>query len=292
MTTVEFGERLNDGMVIAMGYFDGMHLGHREILAKAKQLADERGLKTAITTFSDSPNRKDTLYTYFDRKKLFAQCGADICVSLCYARICNMTGEDFLHDLFAYYGITHVVCGENYKFGADGCDVTRLRELAQGFGVGVTVMPLLDVGGVRVSSTAVKAFLKTGDADAAKKLLGTPYHIRGEVTYGDGRGRVLGIPTANLDLPIGIMEIKRGVYGTYTELDGKLYRSVTNYGARPTFLQSRFAIETNLLGYEGGSLLGKEITVYFHRYLRPIRKYRDKDELLARIAKDKEWTDL
>ena len=292
MTAVEFGERCNDGMVIALGHFDGMHLGHREILAKAKQLADERGLKTAITTFSDSPNRKETLYTYFDRKKLFAEHGAEICVTLCYARIRNMTGEEFLHDLFAYYNIAHVVCGENYKFGADGCDVAKLRALARGFGVGVTVMPLLDLGGVRVSSTAIKTFLKTGDVDAAKKLLGTPYHIRGEVTYGDGRGRVIGIPTANLDLPIGIMEIKRGVYGTYTLLDGKLYRSVTNYGARPTFLQSRFAVETNILGYEGGSLHGKEITVYFHRYLRPIRKYKNKDELLERIAKDKEWTDL
>lgn len=293
MITVEFGAgRCDDGMVIALGHFDGMHLGHREILAKAKSIADRRELKTAITTFIDSPNRPDTLYTYYDRKKLFSECGADVCVSLCYARICGMTGEDFLHHLYSHFGVVHVVCGENYRFGSDGCDVEQLRTLSDRFGVSVTVMPLLDLGGVRVSSTAVKAFLKTGDVDAAKKMLGTPYHIRGEVVYGDGRGRSLGIPTANLDLPIGIMEIKRGVYGTYTLCDNKMYRSVTNFGPRPTFLQSRFAVETNLLGYEGGSLLGKELTVYFHKYIRPIRKYKNKDELLERIAKDKEWADL
>lgn len=292
MTTVEYGKFCRGFTVIALGHFDGMHLGHRQILAKAKELADARGYKTAITTFMDSPNRKETLYTYYDRKKLFAECGADLCVSLCYARICNMTGEDFLHDLFNYYDIRHVVCGENFKFGSDGCGVQELHALCYRFGVGLTVIPLLDIEGVRVSSTAVKAFLKTGDVDAAKKMLGVPYHIRGNVVYGDGRGRNIGLPTANIDLPIDIMEIKRGVYGTYTLLDGELHRSVTNYGARPTFLQSRFAIETNLLKYEGGSLLGKEITVYFHKYLRPIRKYKSADELLARIAKDKEWTDL
>ena len=190
------------------------------------------------------------------------------------------------------YNIYHIFCGENHKFGCDGCDTDKLQEFCNEFGVKLTVIKLFDYEGVRVSSTAIKTLLKAGDVDTAKTLLKIPYHIRGEVVSGDGRGRNIGVPTANLELPYGTLEIKRGVYGTYTEIDGELYRSVTNYGARPTFMQSKFAIETNVLGYNGEPLNGKEIVVYFHKYIRPIRKYPSAEALVQRIKKDMEWTDL
>ena len=168
----------------------------------------------------------------------------------------------------------------------------ELEELCGSAGVGLTVVPTVYYGGVKVSSTAVKNFLLAGDMAAARAMLVTPYHIRGDVVSGDGRGHNIGIPTINMRFPSGVTEIRQGVYGTYAELGGKRYRAVTNVGPRPTFMQNKFAVETNLIGYEGGSLLHERATVYFYRYLRPIRKYADAAALVARIQKDKEWKDL
>lgn len=292
MQVIELGQPCDGPIALALGYFDGMHLGHRTILNKAVELAAKYGARTAVTTFADSPNRTDPIYTYNERKKLFAECGAEICLSLTYIRICNMRGREFFDKLVTTYDIRAMVCGADHKFGSDGCDVDALASFCRERNIELVVMPLLDYGGVRVSSTAIKAFLATGDVDSAKKLLSEPYHISGYVVSGDGRGHNIGVPTANIDLPLDAMEIKRGVYGTYTTVDGKSYRSVTNYGARPTFMQSRFAIETNLMDYDGGDLRNKYITVYFHKYIRPIRKYPTAEALVERIRKDKEWTDL
>lgn len=289
MLTVEFGNPCEKEMVLALGYFDGMHIGHRLISDKVVELAGKYHCTPAISTFADSPNRKDALFSYHDRRLLFAGCGMELCITLYFIKVCRMTGEEFFRKLTGTYKIRALVCGENYTFGSDGCGVDVLRRFCEEKGIGLTVIPLYDYHGVRVSTTAVKTFLTAGDIKSANVFLGSRYFVRGEVVYGDGRGRNIGVPTVNLNLPVGVMEIKRGVYGTHTVLDGKEYRSVTNVGPRPTFSQSKFAIETNLLGYEGGSLLGKEITVYFYKYLRAIRTFKTAEELVAKIQTDKEW---
>lgn len=292
LTTVEFGKPCDKALSLAVGYFDGVHLGHRTLLAEITRLSAAHGTAPAVSTFADSPKNGENIYGYDERRRLLSDCGMEICLSLYYLRVCGMRGEEFFALLTDLYDVRDIVCGENYTFGSDRCDVGKLGELCRAKGISLTVMPLYDYCGVRVSSTAVKTFLRTGDVDAAKKLLGMPYHIRGTVESGDGRGHRIGMPTVNIGRPADMMEIRRGVYGTYTELYGKMYRSVTNYGARPTFDRSAFSIETNLMGYEGGSLLGKEITVYFHRYLRPVRKFADAKELVETINRDKEWKDL
>ena len=292
MVTVEFGKPYDGRMCVALGYFDGMHLGHRMIMDKVKEIASASGCAPAISTFADCPNKEKTIYSYHERKKLYAECGVEVCLTLYYARVHSMPGKEFFDALTTMYDVEHIVCGEDYGFGCDGCKTAELKKYCDEKRIGLDVLPLYVYCGVKVSSTAVKNFLIAGDVDSARKLLSEPYRVSGDVVRGDGRGRNIGVPTINLSLPADVMEIKHGVYGTYTEIDGKRYRSVTNVGPRPTFGQSKFAVETNLLGYDGDSLLGKRAVVYFYKYIRPVRKYRTAEELTARVEKDKEWEDL
>lgn len=292
MTVVEFGKSFSGQICLALGYFDGMHLGHRKIMQATLDKAKELGCIPTISTFADSPGEKTPIYAYHDRKELYEQCGAEVCLTLYYSAICHMTGKAFFEKLMQLYAPKHVVCGDDYTFGSDRLKVADLSALCDQYAVGLTVVPEVLYCGVKVSSTAVRNFLISGDVDAARKMLVVPYHVQGDIVSGDGRGRNIGIPTINLRFPIGITQIKNGVYGTYTKIGDKLYRSVTNVGPRPTFYQNKPAVETNLIDYDGGSLLHEFATVYFYRYLRPIRKYANAEELVARIQKDKEWTDL
>ncbi len=289
MQTVEFGKPCEREMALALGYFDGMHIGHRRIADKVAELAEKYGCARAISTFADSPNRKESLFSYHDRQLLFDACGMELCLTLYFIRVCNMSGEEFFRQLVGTYKVRAIVCGENYTFGSDRCGTDVLKRLCEECGIELVTIPIYIYHSVVVSTTAVKTFLVAGDVRSANEFLGSEYFIRGNVVYGDGRGRNIGVPTVNLDLPVGVMEIKRGVYGTHTIVGDKEYKSVTNVGPRPTFSRSKFAVETNLIGYEGGSLLGKQITVYFRKYLRAIRKFKTAEELVARINLDKEW---
>ncbi|MBQ7227892.1 MAG: riboflavin biosynthesis protein RibF [Clostridia bacterium] len=292
LTTVEFEKPYDGALSLALGFFDGVHLGHRTLFEKIHEFCKSSGTIPAVSTFSDMATRKQIIYSYRDRKRMFEELGLQVCIALNFNKIKHLSGNEFFYVLVHTYNIKHIVCGEDYTFGCDHCDVETLRELCNEYGITFVVMPMLVYKGVCVSSTNIRALLRAGDVDLAKKLLKVPYHVSGEVVSGDGRGRNIGIPTANIDLPRGGMEIKHGVYGTYTELDGKLYRSVTNYGPRPTFLQSKFAIETNILGENFDSLRGKIITVYFHRFIRGVSKYLSEKLLIATIKKDQQWEDL
>lgn len=290
--SLEFGKPFVGEISVALGNFDGVHLGHRTLLDEVCRLSSEHNTAACVLTFADNLLGKESIYDFTEKKRLLGECGANLCIMLYFCRVSQIKGREFFAKLKESYRIRDIVCGENYTFGSDRCDVTTLAELCEQNNIALKVMPLVDFESVRVSSTAIRTFLRTGNVDMAGKLLGMKYHIRGRIVAGDGRGRGIGIPTLNLDLPIGMMEIKRGVYGTYAELDGKMYRAVTNYGPRPTFLQNKFAIETNILDYSSERVLGSELTVYFHKYLRPITKFATAEELVTTIKKDKEWTDI
>ena len=293
MITAEFGKPFGGKFCLALGYFDGVHLGHRAIISETRRIAAELRCLPAISTFADTPNgKKIPIYSYHDRKALYAECGAEFCLTLYYSEICGMRGAEFFEKLTTQYSPLHLVCGQNYTFGCDLLGVSELAELCAGKGIGLTIVPTVIYHGVRVSTTLIKNYLTTGDVDAARKMLVTPYHINGNVVSGDGRGHNIGVPTINQRVPAGIIAVRQGVYGTYAEIGGKRYRAVTNVGPRPTFGQNRVAVETNLTDYDGGSLLHEFAAVYFYRYLRPVRKFTSAEELVARIEKDKEWTDI
>ena len=293
MITAEFGKPFDGKFCLALGYFDGVHIGHRAIISATISKAAELGCVPAISTFADIPDvKKAPIYSYHDRKPLYAECGAEFCLTLYYSAIRNMRGAEFFEKLTTEYQPLHLVCGQNYTFGCDLLGVDALKALCDGKGIGLTVVPTVIYHGVCVSTTLIKNYLTTGDVDAARKMLVTPYHIRGSVVSGDGRGHNIGVPTINQRIPAGVLTPKQGVYGTYAEIGGKRYRAVTNVGPRPTFSQSKVAVETNLIDYDGGSLLHELAAVYFYRYLRPVRKFANAEELVARIQKDKEWTDI
>ena len=293
MIVTEFGKTFDEEICLAMGYFDGMHVGHRLLVGKVNKRAKELGIKSAIMTFGDNPNKKSTIYSYHHRKKIFEECGIDLCLSLTYSKVCNMSGKEFFDTLTTKYKINYIICGDNYKFGNDGLTAHALSKLCEAKGIEFFEEPLYIQQGVCVSSTAIKSYLIHGDIHATNRMLMTPYHIVGEVVSGEGIGNRIGKPTANIQKPQNILEIKKGVYGTYTKINDKLYRSVTNYGDCPTFSKSKLTIETHLLNYDSDeNLRGKEITIFFYKYIRPIQKFKSASELVARIQKDEKWEDL
>ena len=290
MRTVSYREKIEGKLCIALGYFDGVHLGHRKILEKVCERAEECGYVKAVLTFADSPKKGDTILTYHDRKKLFDTLDMDFCIPLYFLREGRKTGEAFFEELTSSYDVKELVCGADYKFGCDICDVAKLKLMCAQKGIKLIVVELLDLESVRVSSTAIKIFLKTGKLRAANKMLGMPYHMTERIVSGHGIGRNIGIPTVNIGMPSGMIPLKHGVYGTKVELEGKVYDAVTNFGTKPTFDFNDFAIESYLIGYSGGkSLVGSDITVYFLEYLRQTRKFKSAAELVSQIQKDMRW---
>ena len=286
MITVEFGKKVEGKLCLALGYFDGVHIGHRKVFENVFECALKAGLVRAVSTFADKPNKSDSVMSYADRKQLFSQLGMEVCISLFFIRDGHKKGREFFEELTTVYDIVEIVCGEDYKFGCDFCDVTVLDALCREKGIALNVVPLYNLDGVRVSSTAIKILLKSGKLAAANKMLVTPYHITGRVVSGQGIGRNIGMPTVNINPPEGIIPLRHGVYASIVEIDGKQYAAVTNYGGKPTFGRSACTVESHLIDYDGGSLLSRDITVYFVNFIRLIRKFKTADELVAQINKD------
>ena len=289
LKTVEFGNSINNELSLALGFFDGVHLGHRTLIDRVRLYSVQHDLTPAVSTFSDMATRKEIIYDYHERRKIFEELGMSVCISLSFLKIHKLNGKEFFDELTSIYNIRHIVCGENYTFGSDRCDVKVLAELCAENEIKLEVLPLLDVDCIRASSSNIRNLLKNGNISLANKLLGEPYHVRGEVVHGDGRGKNLGIPTANLEPSLTAMKIRNGVYGTRVIIDGNTYKSVTNYGPRPTFLQSKFAIETNVPNEKLHTLTGQNIKVYFYKYLRGVNKFANEKLLLNAIKKDLEW---
>lgn len=289
MKTVEFGQCIDEKICVALGFFDGVHIGHRKILEKVKVDAALSDMKCAVSTFADRPNKSESILTYPDRKRLFESVGMDYCVYLYYLKECGKSGAVFFEELTTVYDVGEIVCGEDYRFGSDHLNVRELQKLCDAKGIRLIVIKLFNLDGVRVSSTAIKILLKSGKLTSANKMLGTPYHISGKIVAGQAIGRNIGTPTVNINQPQGIIPLKHGVYGTLVTLGSKQYDAVTNYGNKPTFDPRIFSIESHLIGYDGPSLFGEDITVYFIKYLRSIRKFKNAEELVKQIKKDMRW---
>jgi riboflavin kinase/FMN adenylyltransferase len=284
------------GSVLAIGNFDGIHLGHQAILRAVTQRAAESGAVGTALTF-DPPPRKvlkpesapQRLSTNEQRMEWFGVGGLEAAVVMPFTlELARLSPEDFVQEILVRdLHVRAVLVGENFRFGhRQTGDVKLLRELGMRHGFEVVVVPPVVYRGEIVSSTAIRRAISAGDVTHAACLLGRPFVLTGEVVSGTGTGRRFTFPTLNL-VPEQELLPARGVYVTRTLLEGETRsrRSVTNIGMRPTFNGSALSVETHLLDYSG-EVPGKRIELRFWKHLRDEKKFSGADELRMQIAKD------
>lgn len=292
---------MNSGRVIALGFFDGVHLGHASLLNMAKLRAKELGFSPAVMSFDLHPDslvagKEVTLINSIeDRLDILSRCYGIEDVILCHfdETMMRMPWDVFLEDYLAgQHGAKHLVCGYDFRFGDRGQgNAQRLQEKCRELGIGCDIMPEVDLDGVRVSSTHIRGLLEQGNMTDAMRFLSHPHCISGEVIHGQKLGRTIGIPTANLRIPEGTLVPAFGVYATKVYLpDGTEKLAVTNVGVRPTVGESaEITVEPWILDYSG-QLYGEKIRVDFYHRLRGEKKFSGLQELQQEIFRNAEET--
>ena len=282
--------------IYALGFFDGVHLGHQELLSQCARLAAEYGCTAAAITFDRHPKSLFTqrptvlISTIPDRELLLRRYGMES------VRVLSVTREtmsqpwrEFIDSLLED-GAAGFVCGDDFHFGHRGeGSAEKLQALCREKDLPCVVVPEQTVGGIRISSTYIRRQIETGDMATAVKFLGHPYTLTGTVVHGHQLGRKLGIPTANLHLPAGLAIPKFGVYACCVLIDGQRYPAVTNIGTRPTVAGEGITVEPWILDYSG-DLYGREITIEFFKFLRPEQKFPSLEALQAEIHRNAEET--
>lgn len=290
---------MNEERVIALGFFDGVHLGHGALLRRARQLAEERGCTDAAVTFDVHPDLLvrgtpvPLLNTAQDRRRLMQTLyGTKEMLTLHFDRaMMEQPWEEFVTQcLMERYHACHVVCGHDFRFGRGGGGTPeRLRGFCGARGLGCDVIGAVKLDGITVSSTGIRQLLAEGQTERANRFLGHPHCLTGTVIAGRHLGHTLGIPTANLAVPPGILVPRHGVYASRVFLDGTAHPAVTNVGTRPTVGGTHVTVEPWLLDFDG-DLYGRELRVEFLRYLRGERKFSSLDEMKAEILRNADQT--
>lgn len=283
--------------IYALGFFDGVHLGHQALLSACVRLARERGCTPGAVTFAVHPDAlvlssaPGLINTIEDRKTLLGQFGMEAIVALPFddAMRC-LPWQDFLHLLTQTYGAAGFVCGEDFRFGYRGEGTAQaLAAYCRSRDLPCTIVPEQTVDGTRISSTVIRNMLEKGDMTQANRFLGHSHVLTGPVVPGHQLGRRLGIPTANLALPKELAVPKFGVYACRCRVGENSYPAVTNIGVRPTVSGEGITVEPWILDYTG-DLYGREITLEFHAFLRPEQKFPDLEALKAEIHRNAQQT--
>lgn len=288
---------MTERTVYALGFFDGVHLGHQALLRACRALAGDLGASAGALTFSGHPQSMVSgsapalIHRLADRERLLRSFGMEKVLTLPFDReLMHTPWQDFFRRLLAQYGAVGLVCGDDFRFGARGeGTAVLLEEACRQAGIPCTVVPEQTVDGVRISSTHIRSLIEAGRMEEAVRFLGRPHILSGEVVGGRRIGRTIGIPTANLVLPEDVVVPRYGVYACKTRVDGEEYLAVTNVGMRPTVNGHHVTVEPWILDFEG-DLYGKELTLQFCRFLRAEQKFNSLEELQDEIRKNAEQT--
>ena len=291
--SILIGETMNK-TIYALGFFDGVHLGHGALLLKCRDLAAEGGFAAGAVTFDAHPqslvlhNAPGLINTSRDRERLLReQYSMETVVTLPFdEKMRTMAWEDFLAMLRRDYGAAGFVCGADFRFGYRGQgNAELLKAYCQEAGLPWAVVPDQILDDVRISSTYIRSQIESGDMATAVRFLGHPHILTGTVVPGKQLGRKLGFPTANLHLPEGLAVPKFGVYACGCIVDGVRFPAVTNIGTRPTVEGDHITVEPWIMDYSG-DLYGRDITLEFYYFLRPEQKFPSLDALKEEIQKN------
>lgn len=287
-------ERMRGGYV-ALGNFDGFHLGHQAVVGRAVERARAAGRPAIVATFDPHPMRyfrPDSAYfrltTLDQRAALFADAGVDAMYVFDFdAALAALSAEDFVTErLVRDLGVSGVATGEDFTFGKGRSgDIPLLRALGEANGFSVDTIAPVQRDGATVSSTRIRAALRDGDPREAARLLTRPYTIAGVVQHGDKVGRTLGFPTANIDMA-NYLRPKFGIYAVRGRLaDGRMLDGAANLGVRPSFDPPKELLEPYFFDFSG-DLYGQQIAVELIDFIRPEAKFDSMDALMAQMADD------
>lgn len=275
--------------LIVLGCFDAIHLGHRELIKKAKLQAKINGLDLGVMMFKDGKGGK-LLYSFEERVALLEQFNVKFVLEIDFNdEFKALAPLDFLHGIEEKINVKAYMSGKDFRFGAGAKGKSStLKNYAEDEENGVWYMSIKDVdlNGEKVSTTLIKSCLDEGNAAKAGQLLGDEFTVTGEVVKGDGRGTsVVGFPTVNIDYPEWKHPLKQGVYAVESVIDEVAYKGIANFGPCPTFGVDRVALEAYFNDYSG-DLYGRTLTIKFVDYLRDIETFESADALSEQISED------
>jgi riboflavin kinase/FMN adenylyltransferase len=280
--------------VLAIGVFDGVHLGHQRLIAELLSQAKKRKMLSGVVTFRHNPemllshrNKLPFLTDIEERLELLKKEGVSFVVPLSFTpELAQLSARDFVALLQRYLNMRGLVIGEDFALGKEReGDTEYLKNIAHEMEFFVTVVPPLVVNGEVVSSTAIRKALAAGDMLKVRQLTGRPFKLAGKVVSGYGRGASLGFPTANLEIASEHALPPDGVYTGWARLNGNTYESMTNIGKNPTFGLHKRTIEAYLIGYHG-DLYGADLQLDIVARLRDEKKFDNVDELKSQVAED------
>ncbi len=276
---------IKGGTAVALGYFDGVHTGHRRVLGAAVERAKQLGISSAAFTFSLPKTggfKGRRILASEEKHRRVEDLGIQHYVIPPFETFCNLSPYEFVHDVLAdHFCAKEVFCGDNFTFGKDKAgNVAVLKQLCGDEGIRVNLVPMAQYNGDTVSSTRIRQALADGAIEDVNAMLGEDYCIRFEVRHGKGLGRTLGFPTINQVYPEGMQVPKSGVYITEAILEnGKKYAGATGLGTRPTVSGSgAVTCETFMPAFKG-DIYGDFVTVRFCKYIKPTMKFDTLEEL-------------
>ena len=277
---------------VALGYFDGVHVGHRELISLMVREAQAKGLSPYVLTFADSLSKikktQSIIYNIDEKIKIFESLGVEGVIVADFISVASLSPEDFVRDvLVSSLGTELAVSGYNFRFGKGAAaDSSKLVELMEDMGKSAIVLSEQKINGKQLSATAIRELLSENKLDEATKMLGIPYSIEGKVEKGLGVGKIYGFPTINMPIRES-SPLSTGVYRTAVKIGEKLYTGITNVGSCPTVKEREIHAETLITDF-CGDLYGERIRIYFLGYLRPEKKFESIEALREQIELDKE----
>jgi len=281
-------------MLLTIGVFDGVHLGHKYLISQLKEQAKQQNLLSGVVTFRHHPQevlspqtKLPFLTDLTERTNLLKNEGVEAVITLPFTReLAQLSARQFVSLLKRYLRMCGLVIGPDFALGRNREGNTNtLRTLGQDMNFSVTIIPPIMINGEVVSSTAIRKALANGDMKKVLNLVDRPFSLSGQVTRGAGRGLELGFPTANLDINPEQALPAQGVYATWAYIDDKAYQSMTNIGKRPTFGGSEPTVEVYVLDYHS-DLYGRQLKIDFMERLRGEKQFATAKELKKQITED------
>lgn len=284
---------------VALGFFDGLHLGHIAVVQRALlrgSAIPQESLCSVVFTFNDKTTlpkfrekKGSCIITYEQKAELFEEAGADFLYAPDFGEVKDFSAREFVEKILRErLCAAYVVCGYDFRFGRGGeGDPDALSALCREYGIACEVVPPVKIDGEIVSSTEIRRLIRLGEIEKANRLLGYELSYALPVVKGNEIGRSIGFPTINQMIPDYMVSPKNGVYKSWAVVDGKTYRAITNIGVKPTVTdRGEVVTETHIIGFQG-DLYGKTVKISLRGYLRGERKFESLSALKAQLAYDK-----
>lgn len=281
-------------ITVALGTFDGVHVGHQEVISRSVELAKQIDGTSVVFTFSNhplsilAPERCPLqIITQDEKAEVIKDLGVDILLNIPFTTdLLQLSATQFIHLLVEHLSPKHILIGPNFFFGYNRCGTPEfLQQAGEQYGFITEINPTVYVNDIMVSSTLIRQLIAAGRVDEAAAFLGRLVAITGKVTHGAKRGRLLGYPTINLEIETGLVIPQNGVYAVQLVIQNYHYDGIANVGTNPTFNDIKRRIEVHILDFSG-DLYGELVTVRFLKYIRKECTFPNSEELKQQIAKD------